>query len=197
MKIKNKYTFWQKIKLVIYLIRTKLICKKARIIRFPFDLRGKQFIDLGERLTTGVGCRLEAFSEDGQKTMHFGRNIQLNDYVHICSMKSVSIGNNVLLASKIYISDNSHGFYKGDKNDTSPNIPPTERPYYTASVVIEDNVWIGEGVMVLPGVTIGQGAIIGANAVVSKSIEPKTIAVGQPAVSIKKYNEQSMRWERI
>lgn len=195
--IKNNYSFLQKVKLAIWLLRTKIISTKARIIRFPFDIRGRKFIDLGTNLTTGVGCRLEAFSSDGKKTLFFGNNVQINDYVHISSMKEVRIGNDVLMAGKIYISDNSHGYYKGNDQDSDPNIIPVERPYLCNSVFIEDNVWVGESVMILPGVTIGRGAIIGANSVVSKNIPAYSIAVGQPAKVIKIYNFDLKKWVKV
>lgn len=197
MEIKNRYTFCQKVKLAFWLLRTKLICKKARLIRFPIDLRNRKFIDLGEGLTTGVGCRLEAYSFNNKPTLHFGKNVQINDYVHICAMSNVAIGDNVLMAGRIYISDNSHGSYKGDHNDSNPQIAPTQRDYPTAEVIVEENVWIGAGVVVLPGVKIGKGSIIGANSVVSKSIEPYTIAVGQPAKVIKQYNLETKQWLKI
>lgn len=197
MQVENKYTFWQKLRLGWWLLRTKLICRKARLIRFPFDLRNAKYIDLGDGLTTGVGCRLEAYSPDGRPTLHFGRNVQINDYVHICAMQSVSIGDNVLMAGSIYISDNSHGSYKGNKDDTSPDIEPIKRSYSSFPVRIDDNVWIGEGVVILPGVTIGIGSIIGANSVVSKNIPDYTIAVGQPAKPIKQYSFTTKHWINI
>lgn len=197
MQIKNKYSFYQKVQLVFWLLRTKMLCRKARIIRFPFDIRGRRHIDLGKNLTTGKGCRIEALSCDGSVVIHFGSNVHINDYVHICAMQNVSIGNNVLMASHIYISDNSHGNYKGTTTDSSPETPPTLREYIISDVVIEDNVWLGEHVVVLPGVTIGHGSIIGANSVVSKNIPPHTIAVGQPATPTKKYNNETKQWEKI
>lgn len=197
MQIKNRYSFCKKVQMVVWLVRAKMICRKARIIRFPFDLRNGRYINLGEGLTTGVGCRLEAYSPDGRKMLHFGKNVQINDYVHICAMQSVTIGNNVLMASHIYISDNSHGGYKGTANDSSPDTPPAKREYAKAAVVIEDNVWIGEHVVVLPGVTIGRGSVIGSNSVVSKIIPPYSIAVGQPAEVIKRYNFETKCWERV
>ena len=48
-------------------------------------------------------------------------------------------------------------------------------------VVIEDFAWIGTGAMILPGVVIGRGAVVGARAVVSKSVAPGDIVVGNPA----------------
>jgi maltose O-acetyltransferase len=60
-------------------------------------------------------------------------------------------------------------------------------PGYTPSrpVIIEDNVWIGARVIILPGVTIGKGSTVGAGAVVSKSIPPYSVAVGNPARVVK------------
>jgi acetyltransferase-like isoleucine patch superfamily enzyme len=195
--LKNRYTLLGFIKLLIWAIRTKLIWTKARIIRFPFDLRGKKYISISEGFTTGVGCRLEAFSKDDIKVLHIGKNFQINDYVHITAMKNVTIGDNVLMASKIYISDCSHGSYFGDENDSNPKTIPKDRPLFSKPVVIKDNVWLGEFVSVLPGVTIGTGTIVGANSVVSKSLPDYVIAVGSPAKPIKKYNFESQRWQKI
>ena len=95
--IKNSYSFWGYLRLAIFVIRTKFISSKARIIRFPIEIRGKRFIDFGSRLTTGKGCRLEVFSTK-EKKLFFGNDVQINDYVHISVMSSVSIGDNVLMA---------------------------------------------------------------------------------------------------
>lgn len=197
MKIANSYSFTKKILLAWWLIRTKAICANARIFRFPFDVRGRKYIDFGKGITTGVGCRLEAFSETGDPTMIFGERVQLNDYVHICSMQKVSIGNDVLIAGKVYISDNSHGVYKGEKIHSNPEIPPIKREYFIAPVIIEDNVWIGEGVIVLPGVKVGKGAVIGAYSIINKDIPSNVIAAGQPAKVIKEYNADTKYWEKV
>ena len=186
--MKNKYSIYSKFKLFIWLIRTKIIAYQARIIRFPLDIRGRKYIDMGRRLTTGVGCRLEAFSEDGKKKMFFGSDVQINDYVHINAMCKVEIGNNVLIASHVYISDNSHGIYKGSPKDSRPDVPPIKRDYYIKPVSIGNNSWICEGVLILPGVKIGIGCILGAHSVVNKNVPDYSIAVGNPAYIIKRYD---------
>jgi len=197
-KLKNRYSIIGLIKMSFWLIRTKILFKNARLIRFPIDIRGKKYIKIEKGFTTGIGCRLEAYPEDGIKTTLFvGENVQINDYVHITAMKKVQIGNNVLLASKIYISDCSHGFYGNSPIHSHPDIPPMQREYNINGIEIMDNVWIGESVSVLPGVTIGKGAIIGANSVVSKSIPEYTIAVGSPARVIKKFNFRNSKWEKF
>jgi lipopolysaccharide O-acetyltransferase len=197
MKIIERYAFLGVIRVMWFVILTKLLFRSARLIRFPIDIRGKKFIDFGFNITTGIGCRLEAFSENGKKTLHFGSNVQINDYVHITAMESVKIGNNVLMASKIYISDCTHGNYSGVENHSSPEVPPIKRSYVCKPVVIEDNVWIGESVSILPGVTIGKGCVIGANSIVTKNIPPYVIAVGTPAKPIKQYNFETEKWEKI
>jgi len=141
---------------------------------------------------------LEAFPAIGEEiVLKIGNNVQINDFVHITSMKEVVIGDNVLIASKVYISDCSHGSYSGDENDSSPLSIPKDREYITKEVKIEANVWLGEMVSVLPGVTIGSGSIVGANSVVSKSLPANVIAVGIPAKPIKRFNFQTSLWEKI
>ncbi|WP_343530396.1 DapH/DapD/GlmU-related protein [Pedobacter sp.] len=197
MSFFKRYTFLQLLSLVFCKIRTRFIFENARIIRFPIDIRGKKFIKVSKGFTTGVGCRIEAYPENNQTTLFFGENFQMNDYVHITAMKKVHIGNNVLIASKVYISDCSHGSYAGNQDDSNPNSIPKDRPLYSKSVIIEDNVWIGEFVSILPGVTIGKGTIIGANSVVSKSLPENVIAVGSPAKAIKQFDFEIQQWVKI
>lgn len=193
----NRYSFLQLFYLSYCRIRTFFIFKKARLIRFPIDIRGRKYIKISNGFTTGIGCRIEAYPKKNQRVLFFGNNFQMNDYVHITAMESVKIGNNVLLASKIYISDCSHGSYVGNEKDSHPGTNPADRQLIAKQVLIEDNVWLGEFVSVLPGVTIGKGTIVGANSVVAKSLPAYVIAVGTPAKPIKKFNFETSRWEKI
>jgi maltose O-acetyltransferase len=52
---------------------------------------------------------------------------------------------------------------------------------------MEDNVWLGNRVIVLPGVTIGHDAVVGAGAVVVKDIPPRSVAIGNPARVVKTF----------
>lgn len=48
-------------------------------------------------------------------------------------------------------------------------------------ITLEDNVWLGGGVIVCPGVTIGQNSVVGAGAVVTKDVPPDVVVAGNPA----------------
>jgi len=192
--MQNKYSFSELVKTVYSLVMTKLSFSQARLIRRPIYIRGKKSIDGGEGLTTGRFCRFDL--EGNKKTLHIGKNCQIGDNVHLVALEDVTIGDNVLMASKIFISDTNHGSYKGD-NQSNPNTDPKERPLVTAPVKIGNNVWIGENVVILQGVTIGDGCIIGANAVVNKTFEKNQIIVGSPARAVKRYDETSGTWTSI
>ncbi len=194
----KRYGFFGCMRLFKSLIYTKLFFNGARLIRLPFDIRNRRFIKIGKNFTAGFGCRIEAFPSNGDNKVCIliGENVQINDYVHIGAIGSITIGNNVLMASKIYISDHNHGSYDDLISDHPMSIPE-KRKAICKPVVIGDNVWLGESVCVLPGVTIGEGSIVGALSVVSKNIPPFSIVAGNPAKVIKKYDFGINKWIKV
>ena len=195
----SKYSIFQIFCLIFYKVRGWFIFKNARLIRFPFRVRGKQYIKIGKGFTTGFNCRIDALNInnlDEKYLIEIGENVEINDEVHIGATEKIIIEDNVLIASKVYISDHNHGSYKGDEQD-SPMSIPKERKIYSSPIKIEKNVWIGELCCILQGVTIGEGSIIGAMSVVTKDIPPYTIAVGSPAKLIKRYNFENKKWDKI
>ena len=195
----GKYSIFQIFCLIFYKVRGWFIFKNARLIRFPFRVRGKQYIKIGKGFTTGFNCRIDALNINnfGEKYLiEIGENVEINDEVHIGATQKIIIEDNVLIASKVYISDHNHGCYKGDEQD-SPMSIPKERKIHSSPIKIEKNVWIGELCCILQGVTIGEGSIIGAMSVVTKDIPPYTIAVGSPAKLIKRYNFKTKKWDKL
>jgi acetyltransferase-like isoleucine patch superfamily enzyme len=80
--------------------------------------------------------------------------------------------------------------------DSGPNNSYLARifPLKSDQIVIENDVWIGAGVIVMPGVCIGQCSIIGAGSVVTKDIPAFSISVGVPAKVIKKINRDEIKF---
>jgi acetyltransferase-like isoleucine patch superfamily enzyme len=109
-------------------------------------------------------------------------NIIIGDNVHIgracefnCSLR-ISIGNNCLIASSTIIVDINHAI----KKDTLIN----RQPIIAEEIILEDDVWIGSGCVILKGVRLSEGCVVGAGSVVNKSIPPYEIWAGIPARKI-------------
>ena len=179
---------------IVGLIYTKLFFKKSKLIRRPFYLRNEGKFLYGEGLSLGPNTVIEVFGE--KSLLEIGTNFSSYYNLHIGCCDHIFIGNNVLVASNVYISDHQHGFYKNsqDSDITSPYLEPLKRKIHSESVFIGDNVWIGEGAKILSGVKIGNGCIIGAASVVTKDIPKNTICAGSPAIPIKFYNEIEKKW---
>lgn len=161
-------------------------CGPGALIRAPRKILGGHYIHVGFKFDAFPGLRIEAF--DRHLDEHFSPRITIGDRVsinydcHIGCVNEITIGNDVLLASRVYISDHSHG--ASDYHDI--DVPPSERKVVSKGpVIIEDGVWIGEGACILPGVRIGRHAIVGANAVVTRDVPPYTIVGGVPARTLK------------
>jgi acetyltransferase-like isoleucine patch superfamily enzyme len=162
------------------------IGKDPRISR-PLHLLGGEHIFIGDNFHAGHRLRIETYSEFSGQTftprLTIGNHVSMNFDCHIGCVERVEIGNNVLFASRVFVTDHFHGTTDSRR---MLEIPPSLRLLSTkGAVVIEDDVWLGEGVCVMPGVRIGRGAVIGANAVVTKNIPPYAVAAGIPAKIIK------------
>ena len=102
----------------------------------------------------------------------------------------VTIGNDIRLALNITLSGLNHNY-------TDVNLPIHEQGVSTAPIVIEDETWIGANVVVLAGVTIGKHCIVAAGSVVTKNVPSYSVAVGNPARVLKKYNPETKNWEKV
>lgn len=151
-----------------------------------FDIKNPQYISIGNYFTSLYNLRIEAWDEYMEQKFFpeiiIGSNVNFNTDCHISCIYKVEIGNNVLMASRIYISDHSHG----EINAAALQLPPSKRPLISkGAVIIKDNVWVGENVCILPGVVIGANSIIGANAVVTTDVPPNSVVGGIPAKIIR------------
>ena len=115
-----------------------------------------------------------------------GDKVKINSKCHIGAINKIKIGNNVLFGSNVFITDHSHGNVSVEEVD----IPPNERELYSKGpVVIEDNCWICENVIILPGVHVGYSAILAAGAVITKDVPAYAVAAGNPARIVKVLKE--------
>lgn len=149
-------------------------------------LVGGKYISIGNHnlfggyLFLGVWERFNNQSFSPRLTI--GNNCNFGYYNHISCCNSISIGDNFLSGMYVYISDNNHGHV--NKEETV--LPPEKRPLVSKGpVVIGNNVWVGDKVVILPGVKIGDGVIIAANAVVANDVPKNSLVGGVPAKIIR------------
>ena len=129
---------------------------------------------LGRFVHLGVGCALrchEGTLSLGDKSV-LARNISINCYL------DVEIGDSVLIADDVYVSDFDHKF-------ADLAVPIKDQGIAKSRVRIGRDVWLGTKVTVARGVVIGEGAVVGANAVVTRDLPPFAVAVGVPARVVK------------
>lgn len=111
---------------------------------------------------------------------HIGRDVYIADDILIAEeledKGNLTIGDRVSMAPRVTLVLSSH-----PNESRIRDFAPVKR----APIVIEPDVWLGAGVVVLPGVTIGRGAVVGANSVVTQDVPPLHVVAGQPARTIR------------
>lgn len=102
----------------------------------------------------------------------------------------VEIGNNCIFAQNIVISGLNHGY-------ENPDIAIKDQPVFSSQITIEDDCWIGANVSITAGITIGKHSVVGSGSVVTKSVPPFHVVVGNPARAIKRYDFEQKVWVKL
>ncbi|PPS43119.1 DapH/DapD/GlmU-related protein [Chroococcidiopsis sp. TS-821] len=144
-----------------------------------------------------IGDRVMIYQDDGTGSVEIGNSVRIHQDVCIetgaggsvaigaetgiqprCQLSAykapIHIGRGVMIAPNCAFYPYDHGI--------APHEPIKNQPLQTkGGITIDDDAWLGYGVIVLDGVRIGKGAVVGAGAVVTKDIPDGAIAVGSPA----------------
>lgn len=113
--------------------------------------------------------------------VYLGKNINFNG-IKIKGNGNVYIGNNFHSGEDCLIITSFH------KYDDGNAVPYDSKENIDKDIFIEDNVWLGDRVIILGGIKIGEGAIIQAGSVVVNDIPKYGIAGGHPAKVFKYRN---------
>ena len=144
-------------------------------------LTNPRAIAIGRNVLIRKGARLEAVGSDsgaGPKLV-IGDGTAIQFYFHCGAAGRVTIGRNVLVGGRVYITDHDHSY---DEPDLSARESPRLK---IAPVEIGDGAFLGEGCVILKGVRVGKRAVVAANAVVTRDVPDFTVVAGVPASVVK------------
>jgi acetyltransferase-like isoleucine patch superfamily enzyme len=143
---------------LIYLLRSLFRSHGRNFIFDPYGYYSYKKISVGDDVFIGIGAIFSA------------------------TESSITIGNKVMFGPNVTIMGGDHNTSVVGRfmYDIHEKMPDNDLP-----VIIEDDVWIGTGVIILKGVRIGRGSIIAAGALVIQDVPPYSIAGGVPAKRLK------------
>ena len=160
-----------------------------KIFRY-FTFSGKQnlvkynaefYLTDGAVLEIGSRCTIQNYAffqlTKPNPKVYIGDDTVIGRHCMITAKNLIRIGSNVLMGANVQVIDHNHGIAKD-------SIIRTQRATIE-HVIIEDDVWIGHGAIILPGISIGKGAIVAAGSVVTKDVAALSIVGGNPAGFIK------------
>jgi maltose O-acetyltransferase len=137
-------------------------CGEQVIIESGFHMDYGEHVTLGNRVYININCTLLDGGQDDSSTH---------------AIPQITIGDDCLLGPNVQLLAVSH--------DIEPGLRLTHKYNYIQAITLEDNVWLGAGVIVLAGVHIGENSVIGAGSVVTKDIENNSFYAGNPARKIR------------
>ena len=140
---------------------------------------------LGMELGAGVrvcnGAYLVPLEKDGY--IKIGDHSYIGARSKIFGHGGVELGHHVLFSPGVTIVPYQHEF--GDPNELIIN-----QGGQTGPVIIGDDVYLGQDVIVLHSMRIGSGAVVGAGSVVHRPVEAYSVAAGVPVRHLRKRYEK-------
>lgn len=146
----------------------------ARLNRLTFDDMDEVRALFGELLGKPVNesfLLIPPFYASGGSGIRVGRNVFINQNCTFYDLGGIEIADEVMIGPNVSIITSGHP------------LEPSQRRSVTVAkpIVIERNVWIAAGAIIIGGVTIGENAVVAAGSVVTKDVPPNTLAGGNPA----------------
>jgi len=162
-------------------------------ICFPtVALYGESYIRLGARVIVGPYCTLSAgvmpgHVPDTDPVVTIGDDVLIGRGSGIVGHRSVEIGDGVFTGHHVYVTDANHGYEE-------VSITIGEQFAAPRPVRVGAGSWLGHGAIVLPGADIGEHVVIGAGSVVTGEVPSFSVAVGNPAQVIRRYDPDRREW---
>lgn len=157
---------------------------------------GKNIQSLGSgKLVCGDKCRLHdnvsfCFNPINGNTpeIRIGKGASIGKYNDFGCSLLIEIEEMVITAPFVHFTDRNHCY---EDIDTPIMYQPTS---VKGPIKIGAGSWLGFGVQVMSGVTIGKHCVVAAASVVTKDIPDYSVAGGNPAKILKRYNFEAKKW---
>ena len=180
---------------------------KGVLIELPRQITNPDRISLGDDVKLGPNSVLKLntrypggwlrhptgdhVEQEFDPVLQIGHRVTATGGLQITVFERVTIEDDVLFATNVFIADGTHASARGDVPYKYQGIDRI------APVHVGRGAWVGQNVVVMPGVTIGALAIIGANSVVTRDVPDGCIALGSPARVVRRWDAEAERWEAI
>ena len=152
------------------------------VLETPVRILGESRIAIGSDVFVGPDCWFQTLDVGGSDVaLVIGDGVNIAGSCVISAVADIRIGDRVLMARNVYISDHIHGYDDTKRAVLDQGVARVE------PVSIGEGAWLGQNVVVCPGVTIGRGAVVGANAVVVDDVPDHCLAVGVPARVVREF----------
>ncbi|MBI4198895.1 MAG: acyltransferase [Chloroflexi bacterium] len=161
-----------------------------------------RYLSVGDNVAIGDHVYLSCLSRDG---VQLGDNVRVREYTWAQATSQLTnvgmgitvgantyigphcvlggggglvIGRDVTIGAYVDLLAENHAFADADR-------PINRQGVTRKGIVVEDDCWIGNRVIILDGVRVGRGSVIGAGAVVTRDVPPSAVAVGNPARAVR------------
>ena len=165
-------------------------------ILFPtVALYGEPYIHIGANVIIGPWCTISAGVMPGnvpesETVLTIGDDVLIGRGSGVVGHRSISIGDGVFTGHNVYVTDANHGYE--DVHETIGRQFAAPRP-----VVVGAGSWLGHGSIVLPGAQVGEHVAVGAGSVVTGELPSYSVAVGNPARVIRRYDAERAAWIEV
>ncbi|ROS73338.1 sugar O-acetyltransferase [Cellulomonas sp. PhB143] len=134
-----------------------------------------------------------------------GEGVWVEPPLHVAYGANVTVGDDVYVNTNLTLVDDV-GVTLGDRVMVAPNVTITTTGHpvhpdlrrgggqFSAPVVVEDDVWLGAGAVLLPGVTVGRGSVVAAGSVVTADVPPGVVVAGVPARVLRVVTDADLEW---
>ena len=139
------------------------------------------FAEVGE----GTYIEPPLYANWSGKFLHLGKNVYANFHLTLVDDTHIYIGDNVFFGPNVTLATAGHPL--------DPNLRATGWQY-NLPIHIENNCWLGAGVIVMPGITIGTGSVIGAGSIVTRDIPAHSLAYGNPCRAARTIGEHDREY---